>query len=166
MQHCKIKDIDWNTQNQWRGGVIPYTKYNDDLYLCLGFDAETNELTDFGGGIKKKEHKLSGALREFEEESLNIFGNYDIEKIAEEYVIFSKNMLIILINVDINPTETIKLFQEQVKSTINSEISNIIWLSKEKFINIIKSNNTKDRIMYNKVRNFLLQVSDFIETLN
>lgn len=58
-----------------RCGVIPYTIFNDKIYFLFGRDSKFNELSDFGGGIKKRENTLSGGVREFQEESNSLFGD-------------------------------------------------------------------------------------------
>ncbi len=57
-----------------RCGIIPYLIHNDIIYFLLARHQETGELGDFGGGIRKNEFALDGALRELGEESKYIFG--------------------------------------------------------------------------------------------
>nr|QBK86977.1 MAG: NUDIX hydrolase [Marseillevirus LCMAC103] len=57
-----------------RCGVIPYTIRNDRAFFLLARDARTSDICDFGGGVKGHETPREGAMREFKEESLAIFG--------------------------------------------------------------------------------------------
>jgi hypothetical protein len=52
-----------------RAGVIPYTYMDGQLCFLLAYHADSGELSDFGGGVKKGENSLIAAYREFSEES-------------------------------------------------------------------------------------------------
>lgn len=164
---AKIKDINWQTQIQSRGGVIPYTLYNGQIYFCLGKDRQSGDLTDFGGGIKKYEGRVSGALREFREESLNVFSQCDKLDINDQLVFYSKKMLIILMKCDIDPIEISNFFENKVKNEVNPEIEDIVWISKDELLNLLYSDqqDKEGRIMYTKVRFFLKQVSNIIKNI-
>jgi hypothetical protein len=70
-----------------RAGVIPFIKYHNQIYFGLSMDSTfTNEnlsdpyydLGDFGGGIEIGESIVTGAIREWTEESLSYFDYYRI----------------------------------------------------------------------------------------
>src|SRR5579885_778662 len=62
----------------YRSGIIPYIVTKGNVYFAFGEHTETGDLTDFGGGVKMRsgEDALSGALREFQQESLGVFGTF------------------------------------------------------------------------------------------
>lgn len=62
-----------NIKNVTRSGVIPYTWCSGYLWFLLGIDKKTRDLTDFGGGRKRKESPVDAAYREFNEETCNMF---------------------------------------------------------------------------------------------
>ena len=73
MDTC-VRDLDLTEVKPPRGGVVLYHRMGGKVYIILGQDKSTQELTDFGGGIRYNhgETSLSGALREFMEESFGI----------------------------------------------------------------------------------------------
>ena len=58
-----------------RAAVIPYIVKEGMLFLLLGQDSESGDITDLGGGVKQYESTLEAAFREFEEESDEILGS-------------------------------------------------------------------------------------------
>lgn len=56
-------------QGKHRVGIIPYCVYRNKIMFCLGIDTKSKDLTDFAGGLKKRESITEGAMREFKEES-------------------------------------------------------------------------------------------------
>lgn len=72
-----------------RCGIIPYTIVNDGtknvLHFLLGRDTRSGDLGDFGGGVKDREMALHTAMREFKEETSELFGEdmyKDINRLA------------------------------------------------------------------------------------
>lgn len=52
-----------------RGSIIPYTMIGREIYVLLGMDLQSGDVTDFGGGVKKGENGCTAGLRELEEET-------------------------------------------------------------------------------------------------
>ena len=52
-------------------GIIPYTKYNNELYFLLGL--ENGKWSGFVGGSELGENPINTAIREFNEETAMIF---------------------------------------------------------------------------------------------
>ncbi|SNW62908.1 Diadenosine tetraphosphate (Ap4A) hydrolase [Orpheovirus IHUMI-LCC2] len=115
-----------------RGGIIPIV---NDVY---GFGVSTlyNELSDFGGGLKRIEDRIIGALRELFEESLGVFGNITIDQIPNDSVVVYDNyMFIIFLPIQGQTTE---YYSSQYLDALNrrpdpskEEVSSIIWLTFE-----------------------------------
>jgi len=115
--------LDYNPHN-WvhkiptRCGIIPFINDNNGIQLCMGIDRKSNEISDFGGGLKKSDlYDIDGAFREFKEESLNVFEklynniDYNSSKVLvaniKSTTIYQKRMIIILLkynNIDTNIT--------------------------------------------------------------
>lgn len=85
--------IDINNLYTKRSGVIPYVIMNGHTYFLLGKDRKTKELTDFGGTSKKKERAIISAMREFREETNNIFDTmmYDYHFLQEYFIVTDYN---------------------------------------------------------------------------
>ena len=66
------------TVRQKRCGIIPYTVHDGSVFFLFARDRESGDVCDFGGSVARGETTLAGGMREFEEESLGIFGRlYD-----------------------------------------------------------------------------------------
>ena len=92
--------VEANTIRRCRSGVVPYTVIDEKIYLLFGVDSKYNELTDFGGGVKKNETIVSGGLRELREESCGIFSDIKLDDIQECITIIGNKMAIIFIPLD------------------------------------------------------------------
>jgi hypothetical protein len=105
-----------------RGGVILYCEYEDVVYFGFARDAITHDLTDFGGGIryKKDGDPIEGALREFNEESLNIFTPLSSDSIKESTVIYNTNNLIVFVRIsNLSPMQVNEAFKEKYSKIIS-----------------------------------------------
>jgi len=95
----RVRDIDWKRVQPKRAGVIVYDYSSGDLEICLGVDASTGQLTDFGGGVSYQidQTALRGALREFSEETHDVFGEINNPVLQDSYVVYNEvDILIIL----------------------------------------------------------------------
>lgn len=147
--------------NPIRSGAIIYTKYQGQTYFCLGVDAESNDLTDFGGGVKKHENNIVGGLRELCEESQGLF-NLTPDEVTDDIVVYSHNMMIMFIYRDVDMHETVLNFREKIKNKENPEVKNIVWLTTDK---ILESIHCKGRKMYVRVSKLLSKATATIGSL-
>lgn len=84
-----------------RSAIIPYYLSEDgDVIFFLGVDSVSGDVCDMGGGVKKYETPITGALREFNEESRGIFGDVSVSKLESSLCIFNKTMCTILIKIE------------------------------------------------------------------
>lgn len=142
-----------------RGGVIPYTINNNQIYFCFGIDTKSGQLTDFGGGIaySKDNNAVSGALREFREETLCSFGDTTLNDIHYCPVIYDRFNLVIFLYCIVDHKDIINKFDDKVLSFSSKtskkqpEISNIVWCSTDEYKTIID----KKGVMYDRLRRFL-----------
>jgi hypothetical protein len=130
-----------------RAGIIPYTIIEDKKYFCLGVDSKYGTLTDFGGGIKKDEHFITGACRELEEESLGIFNftsKEDIENVSKySKTIYDATTAILFLHVKVNDLNSIvQEFHRRMSKQNFVENSNIMWIPEDIFFYLIKSGKT------------------------
>jgi len=127
-------------------GVIPYTIVNGKVYLLLARHKFSGDLGDFGGGVKKEETTLKGAIREYFEESNYIFVNEKAD-LDHSVAIVDDKMAILFLYIDqkwfYNAEKT---FERQKKRDSmypscqpgTDEISEILWVTEEQFVNFIK----------------------------
>jgi len=160
-----------------RAGVIIYTVVEGATFFGLGLDSRTHDLTDFGGGVIYKIDKnvINGALREFEEETLQIFEEITPEDIKKCPVIYDDKNFIIFIHLSIDPDVVCSSFNARHETFMehnrsqrikyegsrrkfrDPEICGITWLTWEEFQRAIKS----EGIIYSRVQRFLNKAGDF-----
>jgi len=144
-----------------RASVVPYiverTEDGDRLYFLFARDKISGEITDLGGGVKKNEFSLMAALREFREESDEIFGNiYDeINDSATLIAVIDSNKMAVLF-LPLQKewyTKAPKMFanrpMENIKRTHN-EVSELLWYSEDELKKLLSSRNT----MWTRLRRF------------
>jgi hypothetical protein len=140
-----------------RAAVVPYTILRDDsgrerLHFMFARDQESGEITDLGGGVKQYEFSLSAGLREFREESDEIFGAlYDnINDLSLQVALVGERMSVLFIPLSpewysIAP----EMFQEKRKSPPHSrsrkrshnEVSELLWIDEVEFKRLISPRN-------------------------
>lgn len=160
-----VSSIDWTRLRPKRAGVIPYTFYQGKVIFGLGLDRRFHELTDFGGGIRytKDRDAIVGALREFTEESLHVFGPMFPENIQNAIVSYTQIMAIFFVYVNVNPVHSSLLFQERVSTLDTPEVSDLVWLSLDEFKQAIVFGKTPNGTqIYSCVRR-MLKESKFLK---
>ncbi len=139
VQVSKVKDISRFDLIQARAGIIVYTIVDGKIYFCMGKDSEYDSYTDFAGGVRYSvENVISAAVREFNEESLQVFGDIEPEKIQESICLYSNSMLTIFLNVRCDLSDIINNFQKKVRYEDQPEIKEINWLSRTQFFRIVR----------------------------
>jgi hypothetical protein len=149
MQLAKIKTS--------RAAVVPYIVYKNKLYFLFGRDRVTGEITDLGGGVKEYEFSLSAALREFREESNEIFGSiyYQINACSLNVCLVGSNMSTMFLPLDVvwyylAPSVFLKNRTDKLKRSHN-EISELIWLNDYQIKEMLYSDK---KCMWVRIKNF------------
>jgi len=176
----KVKELDVQIFRPIRAGIVPVVDLFGEKYYCFGVDHKYQEITDFGGGIryKRDENVLYGALREFSEESLGIFGYISPTDLQEDDAIFDKDTLIIFHRDDeIDINRKAHLFSERYKRQTRPEVSDVIWFSHEEVKQLVYGetpirpnmhtygcihSNVQSFNMYDKIK-WLLRQSRYFE---
>jgi hypothetical protein len=165
VNYTTVGKLNLETIHPSRGGVILYTILNGELYFALGLDSRTHELTDFAGGIsyKRDGNVISGALREYQEETLNIFSPLSYDNITHCPVIYDSNNLTIFIRVDVNPDDVSRVFGQRYEaySKLNKgvpEVCSITWLNIKEFRYCVDSYG----YMYERLRAFLSRANHLL----
>lgn len=153
----RVKNLNTSRITSKRVGVIVYTTIDGVVYFGMGLDNTYHELTDFGGSILWTDtDAIHGALREFHEETLGSFGTISINQVQDCPVVFDESNLIIFINVLVDLLTVGDEFRRRASLCEKPEICNLIWLTYDEFKQAIRDN----KIMYERVRNFLRGVGD------
>lgn len=172
VQLRRVGDIDWRQLRPFRAGVIMYEKTAlafdknaGGLSFCLGVDASSGEITDFGGGISYRKDKttLLGALREFTEESHGVFGTFTPDAIQNCMAIYNNAMMIIFIPRTLNESGSHDAITQRFhdKLTARSESCDLTWLSVNDMQQLCDGKKVsadgglRSRCMYHRVRDLL-----------
>ena len=148
-----------------RAAVVPYTVKKDadgipHIFFMFAIDKKTGDITDFGGGVKKYESSLVAGLREFREESNEIFGDlYDINDMYLSFALVGKRRSVLFVPVhekwfDVAPKifeRKRRLSNKKNRKSSHDEVSKVFWMGEDKFLKIISG---KDRTMWKVVKNF------------
>jgi hypothetical protein len=161
-----VKHLNWYKLRPPRAGIIPYTfKQDKTLLFGFGLDKTYRELTDFGGGVMYKKDKtaLNGAIREFQEESLDVFGPIPPERLQNSLVLYTKNILIVFLYVDVDPESINRAFYEKRDQQTFVEVSDIIWLSSSELKVALQP---KSRLLYVRVNHILKNAGNFYSVID
>lgn len=165
--------IDFQHYRPHRGGIIYYTKHNNEYYFCLGIDYVTQEITDFGGTIEYEADKdaLTGSLREGYEETLGTFGKISYQTILNSFSLSNENMMISFVEVSVSISDSQNKFLEKMQAvkTGKLEIKELIWLNTTQLSSLIneeKINNYRGfGIVMRFLKNLLQKYPDFIKDI-
>jgi hypothetical protein len=158
----KVRDINLECVRPERAGIILYTKIDGAVHMGLCVDAKSHDLTDAGGRVNESDlNVIQGAIREFEEETLEIFDPIEFDMIKDCPVIYDDQNLIIFMHINVDPNVVSKAFHESYLRTPKRrnypEVCGITWITWEDFQYCLNQNG----ILYSRVQRFLKQVGDF-----
>lgn len=146
-----VGEVNWNTSRPQRAGIILY----DQKGLYLGVDSQTKDLTDFGGEINYvNEDTITGAIREYTEETLGVFPKLTWFDVFNSKVILANNIVVFLVKIDTDLTPFIQSFKNNKNGF--DEISDIQYVSVD---------NVQDCVIYSRVRSLLLHMVNSWESL-
>jgi 8-oxo-dGTP pyrophosphatase MutT (NUDIX family) len=152
-----------------RAAVIPYIVMNEvstseadaekqSVHFLLARDP-SGDITDFGGGVKQNEEALRAALREFREESNEIFGDVVYENINDTVrciVLIENQMAVIFLPVEKEwYYSAVNVFSQKretrpIKKTHN-EVVEVMWFTESEFKDLTRP---QDRRMWDRIRKF------------
>lgn len=142
-----------------RSAVVPYVfdESTGELYFLFGIDAKTHDITDLGGGVKRYEYALNAGLREFREETKDVFGKYftNSNNFSSCYALIDKRMcsLFIPVSKDWLLLAPILFSSKNIDPSKknHNEISHLIWLKESELLQLLSSPKTK---MWTLLSNF------------
>jgi len=178
-----VQKLDLECVRPQRAGIIIYTVKDGVVYLGWGLDSRSHDLTDFGGRVEYETdlNAVQGALREFNEETLQIFNLITIKDIERCPVIYDNNNMIIFIHMMIDPdevdmsfsrkyteivTENQKIRSEMknngtsnrdIRRVLDPEVCGTTWLTWEEF----QSSILEKGVIFSRVQRFLNRAGDF-----
>lgn len=174
---CLVKDLPPEVSSPKssieRAGCIFYTFINNGLYICMGKDTQTGDLTDFGGMREKNENIIKCAIRESFEESRGSFTKLTPQNIQNCICIYDNKTAIIFVYIGsalemIVPRIIRERFETKMMLTEKNsrmrkynEISDLVWLSEVEIERML--NKTLDRVVYSRVINLIISIEMFYQ---
>jgi len=159
----KVKLVNLETVKPQRAGVIMYTVHQGLTYFGLGIDTRSHDLTDFGGTVMYQldQDVINGALREFQEETLEIFEPLTSVQIAECPVVYDLRNLIIFVHLNVSPNRVSQRFLKEhreivLRDSYPPEICGITWLTWAEFKEAIAQKG----ILFSRIQKFLSKARD------
>ncbi len=173
----RVQNIDWTRYRPSRAGIIVYYRNptTQQLHFCMGIDRQYGDMSDFGGGViyRKDGTALSGALREFDEESLKVFGSFTPQDLSSCLAVYNNDLVIIFVPIKTYLENINVKFQQQVNQEQDSsndklhikepEMSSLVWLTQEQFHKAIHSSSQP--ALYSRVKNLLKSAGNFFRLL-
>lgn len=169
-----VKNLNLSKLRVNRAGFIIYTLFDDIMYFMVGVDSGSHELSDFAGRIiyKIDNHAVNGAIREFQEETLEIFESVSLDDIKNCIALYDNDNLLIFLPIKVNPEIICQEFNEKYQQVVQNnqlkykpdpdpEVCGITWLTLEELNYSIKTNG----IMYSRVQDFLTRAGKFTHLL-
>jgi hypothetical protein len=145
--------------SQNRAGIIPYNITSDNkIEICMGVDSKHGDVTDHGGRVKYNESPIDAALREFHEETLDVFQPLDQndERIKNSFLLYSASTLIMFVRMNTNFEQKKEQFHNILPTKKFSESNDLYITNLDLLINEI-SNPLKSKIkVYELVSNLIL----------
>jgi len=164
----RVRNINWNNPKFIRAGIIPFVEEKGIKFYAFGIENGVAAIGDFGGHREKKDiDALDSAIREYEEEALNVFGEINRDMLQDCFAIEGIDTVEILLPVPGPFYQYTKKFNNLVGANTDHEVQTVIWLSKRQLLTAISSPEesymgTKIYHMYNRVRDTIQSNREYI----
>lgn len=150
---CRLRDLNYSEISTCeRAGVmlLLYDHETSQILTINGQDAKTGEISNFAGKIRPRHDRdpIETALREFSEETLGCFGHLDRKLLADSWVIYNREELILLYYIEYDIGPCIEKFYQRL--TRNSEMQDLFICPVSEFFQLMAGLN-KDRKIYERV---------------
>lgn len=151
----RVSDLDFENQiGITRAGVIIYTRNsNGNIIYGLGIDRRSDEITDFGGGVKKTDDSfIDAAFREFAEETLELAPRPTPTQVRDCYCVVNKRLCFVFYYLDWRDYLTLLgRFRNKVLENKKSENVGIISYTKNEMIKLMDEKFVREHCMYKRV---------------
>lgn len=161
MSLCLVKNLPRGTYR--RAGIIPYRYDGEMPIFAFGRDRKHRTIGSFSGSIRNGETIVQAAIREFGEETLNVFGVPKLESIMDCLVCYDDKQILIFVHMVWQDDNIISRFN--TKMTSNSEMSELIYLDYAELRNVIAGFEKRNRMYYKVARlisSTLINNGDFL----
>lgn len=173
--YTTVDKVDWSSSTIKRAGIIPVIYHNDILWFGMPLTMGTTTLADFGGtvpsindieaGEPSDYDALATAIREWEEETHDIFGDIVLENLTNSYVLvddrYKKSRTILyFIDTDASPWEYISMFND--RSDELDEAATITFLSINQLSNVLSGKSRNYDIPHTRIR--AVQINKYLSS--
>jgi hypothetical protein len=164
----RVRDINWNDGKYIRAGIIPVVEQGGVLFFAFGVENGVGAIGDFGGHVEiSDKDALDAAIREYQEEALNVFGNIDRDMLQDYYVLDGIDTAEILLPVPQPIYRYTERFHALIGNNTEHEVQSIIWLSRRQLLTAIDSQEvahegTKIYHFYNRIKDTIHLNRDMI----
>lgn len=156
-----------------RAAIVPYCVINGTVHFVFGIDSKYGDITDLGGGVRKYESAVTGAMREFTEESHNVFANeLMVNSLVKNLAISDKKMSVIFMRIPVSAIrESTGSFRNSLNSGGCTEVRDLIIITDDELVRLSRGMRCKGRVMWSRVRRFynasnIAQVISILKALN
>jgi hypothetical protein len=148
-----VREIDWAHPKYKRAGIIPVVERDGTLFFGFSVSTWDGAMGDFGGGREKSDvDALDTALREYSEESFNVFGVLTRDMLQDCLVIQTPQTIEIIVPVPGPFYQYTERFREILRHQPNDEVQNIVWVSRAQLILILNQHtSSKLYLIYDKI---------------
>ena len=120
-----------------RADVLAYRVVSrGDVWVMLGIDADSGDISTFSGSIRVPETPVRGALREFDEESEQCFGDISTSAIHDSIIVQYGAELLLLIKLEWNNKAIVDVFN--ANHTRKSEMKSLYITTFRDLISAVK----------------------------
>ena len=156
-----------------RAAVVPYIirpalTGGWRLWFLLGIHADSGDVSDFGGGVKKNEYDITGGYRELNEETKGIFkdtiNTHDLTTCiaaVQDGHGRSRGMSVVFVPVisDWFNTAPILFAKANKKGNSHNEMSGLMWVCESDFLKLAhKPEAISNHIMWSRLRKFYTSI--------
>ena len=157
----RVRDINWQDKKYVRAGIIPVVHMRGILFFGFGVENGVGAIADFGGHRERSDKDaLDTAIREYEEEALNVFGKLIRDQMQDYFVLDGTDTAEILVPIDPPFYKYTEKFAALLGNNPEHEVQSIIWLSRRQLLTAVDSQQigyegTKIYHMYDRIRDVI-----------
>lgn len=119
----------------WRGSLI----LQADDYILLGVDSNYQTFIDLGGHFEKEDGNIiKTAFREFDEETLGVFGNFLIKEVITAFSHGGEFVIVLKVPTSYLSEDYLLAFEEEKAKRPSVEVSELRWISLRELPDLLK----------------------------
>lgn len=152
-----VANLPLNTMKNWkRGGIIGYSINKDEVELVVAKDRLSGDISNFAGSMTPSDKNIiNTSIREFNEETLGVFGKIDRKVLKKCLVIYNDIEVIIFYPLSYKKDIVSKKFISRCNKKSYTEMENLIFCNITDFFSHLAESSGKEPI-YQRVRDLMV----------